>query len=193
MTYELCHFSQWSYHLAKWGKKICFLKKTFWSKNFFWWKIIIWGVFVVFSLSSALSPLLLFPGLHSSPHWMPLSKVPKFPAQVAQKLFWGGHGSIVIWVKLNKEKKYLLHSRCQINALHFSTKDWELKLLLLLSRFSRVQLLATPWTAAYQTPQSMGFSRQEYWIGMPLPSHYKCWARANYMPGTVLNSRDISV
>ena len=33
-----------------------------------------------------------------------------------------------------------------------------------------VQLLATPWTAAYQAPQSVGFSRQEYWSGLPLPS-----------------------
>ena len=35
---------------------------------------------------------------------------------------------------------------------------------------SRVQLLATPQTAAHQTPPSMGFSRQEYWSGVPLPS-----------------------
>ena len=35
---------------------------------------------------------------------------------------------------------------------------------------SRVQLLATPWTAAHQAPPSMGFSRQEYWSGLPLPS-----------------------
>ena len=35
---------------------------------------------------------------------------------------------------------------------------------------SRVRLLATPWTAAYQAPLSMGFSRQEYWNGVPLPS-----------------------
>ena len=35
---------------------------------------------------------------------------------------------------------------------------------------SRVRLLATPRTAAYQTPPSMGFSRQEYWSGVPLPS-----------------------
>ena len=35
---------------------------------------------------------------------------------------------------------------------------------------SRVQLLETPWTAAYQAPQSMEFSRQEYWSGVPLPS-----------------------
>ena len=35
---------------------------------------------------------------------------------------------------------------------------------------SRVRLLATPWTAAYQAPPSMGFSKQEYWSGVPLPS-----------------------
>jgi len=35
---------------------------------------------------------------------------------------------------------------------------------------SRARLLATPWTAAYQSPPSMEFSRQEYWSGVPLPS-----------------------
>ena len=35
---------------------------------------------------------------------------------------------------------------------------------------SRVQPLATPWTAVYQAPLSMGFSREEYWSGVPLPS-----------------------
>ena len=35
---------------------------------------------------------------------------------------------------------------------------------------SRVRLLATPWTAAHQAPPSMGFARQEYWSGVPLPS-----------------------
>ena len=43
-------------------------------------------------------------------------------------------------------------------------------LLLLLSRFSRVRLFATPWTVAYQAPPSVGFSRQEYWGGLPFPS-----------------------
>ena len=39
---------------------------------------------------------------------------------------------------------------------------------------SRVQLLATPWTTANQAPLSMGFSKQEYWSGLPLPSpHYR--------------------
>ena len=43
---------------------------------------------------------------------------------------------------------------------------WKVKVKLL----SRVRLLATPWTAAYQAPPSVGFSRQEYWSGVPLPS-----------------------
>ena len=34
---------------------------------------------------------------------------------------------------------------------------------------SHIRLLVTPWTAAYQAPPSMGFSRQEYWSGVPLP------------------------
>ena len=37
-------------------------------------------------------------------------------------------------------------------------------------KWSRVQLLETPWTAAYQAPPSMGFSRQECWSGVPLSS-----------------------
>ena len=44
-----------------------------------------------------------------------------------------------------------------------------LLLLLLLSRFSRVQLFVTLWTVARQAPLSMGSSRQEYWSGLPCP------------------------
>ena len=52
-------------------------------------------------------------------------------------------------------------------AISFSNAwKWKVKV----KSLSRVQLLATPWTAAYQAPPSMGFSRQEYWSGMPLPS-----------------------
>ena len=35
---------------------------------------------------------------------------------------------------------------------------------------SRVRLFASPWTVGYQAPPSMGFSRQEYWSGLPFPS-----------------------
>ena len=43
-------------------------------------------------------------------------------------------------------------------------------LLLLLSRFSHVQLCVTPQTAAHQAPRSLGFSRQDHWSGLPFPS-----------------------
>ena len=51
----------------------------------------------------------------------------------------------------------------------FNAWKWKVKVKLR----SRVRLLATPWTAAYQAPLSMGFSRQEYWSGVPLPSRLK--------------------
>ena len=52
-------------------------------------------------------------------------------------------------------------------AMSFSSAwKWKVKV----KSLSRVWLLATPWTAAYQAPPSMGFSRQEYWSGVPLPS-----------------------
>ena len=40
---------------------------------------------------------------------------------------------------------------------------------------SHARLLATPWTTAYQAPPSMGFSRQEYWSEVPLPSSINIW------------------
>ena len=52
-------------------------------------------------------------------------------------------------------------------AISFSNAwKWKVKGMLL----SCVWLLATPWTAAYEAPLSMGFSRQEHWSGLPLPS-----------------------
>ena len=41
---------------------------------------------------------------------------------------------------------------------------------ILVKSLSRVQLFATPWTVAHQASQSMEFSRQEYWSGLPFPS-----------------------
>ena len=57
-------------------------------------------------------------------------------------------------------------------AISFSNAwKWKVKV----KSLSRARLPATPWTAAYQAPPSMGFSRQEYWSGVPLPSPYVCW------------------
>ena len=50
-------------------------------------------------------------------------------------------------------------------AISFSSA-WKVKV----KSLSRVRLLETPWTAAYQAPPPMGFPRQEYWSGVPLPS-----------------------
>ena len=44
----------------------------------------------------------------------------------------------------------------------------------------------TPWTAAHQAPPSMGFSRQEYWSGLPLPSLKDSWAPKNWCFWTVV-------
>ena len=58
---------------------------------------------------------------------------------------------------------------------------WKVKV----KSLSRIGLLATPWTAAYQAPPSMGFSRQEYWSGVPLPSlameYYSAIKRSDYL------------
>ena len=56
-------------------------------------------------------------------------------------------------------------------AISFSNAwKWKVKV----ESLSRVWLLASPWTAAYQAPPSMGFSGQQYWSGVPLPSPKLC-------------------
>ena len=58
------------------------------------------------------------------------------------------------------------------NSLYecFSYKFIIMRLKMKVKSLSRVRLFATPWTAASQAPSSMGFSRQEYWSGLPFPS-----------------------
>ena len=61
-------------------------------------------------------------------------------------------------------------------AISFSNAGkWKVKV----KSLSRVWLFATPWTAAYQAPPSMGFSRQEYWSGVQLPSPSLSLASSN--------------
>ena len=56
-------------------------------------------------------------------------------------------------------------------AISFSNAwKWKVKV----KSLSHVRLLATSWTVAHQAPPSMGFSRQEYWSGVPLPSPCLC-------------------
>ena len=62
----------------------------------------------------------------------------------------------------------ILHARTleSVSISFSNTWKWKVKG----KSLSRVWLLATPWTAAYQAPPSMGFARQEYWSGVPSPS-----------------------
>ena len=59
-----------------------------------------------------------------------------------------------------------------------SSNAWKWKVKV--KSLSHVQLLVTPWTAASQAPPSMGFSRQEYWSGMPLPSRPKVTSQLSH-------------
>ena len=63
---------------------------------------------------------------------------------------------------------------------------WKVKVKLL----SHVRLLATPWTAAYQAPPSMGFSRQEYWSGLPYSAIGSYWNKNKWM-GHILKLRNV--
>ena len=59
------------------------------------------------------------------------------------------------------------------DTTRMAESEEELKSLLMkvkVKLFSRIRLFATPWSVAYQASPSMGFSRQEYWSGLPFPS-----------------------
>ena len=78
------------------------------------------------------------------------------------------------WLELQKPP-CAHENRKHVYKLTFSevltlAKVWDEKWKMKVKSLSRVRLLATPWTAAYQASPSMGFSRQEYWSGVPLPS-----------------------
>ena len=75
------------------------------------------------------------------------------------------HSSILAWKIPRKEEPGRLQSMRSQRDGHTC-----LLLLLLRSRFSRVRLCATSSAAAHQAPLSLGFSRQEQWRGLPLPS-----------------------
>ena len=53
-------------------------------------------------------------------------------------------------------------------VLFFKIEKWKWKVKV--KSLSHVQFFVIPWTVAYQVPPSMGFSRQEYWSGLPFPS-----------------------
>ena len=62
------------------------------------------------------------------------------------------------------------HLRCLSEAEWINKMCYIHKVKVKVKSLSRVRLFAAPWTVAYQAPPSMGFSRQEYWSGLPFPS-----------------------
>ena len=89
--------------------------------------------------------------------WL-LSKIQQITSVGKDALSLCTYGGNVNWCS-HCEKQYEDSSKTKIKLL-----------LLLLNRFSRVQLCATSETASHQAPPSLGFSRQEHWSGLPFPS-----------------------
>ena len=63
-----------------------------------------------------------------------------------------------------------VHGIFQARVLEWVAIAFSYMILSSVQSLSRIRLFATPWTAAYQAPLSMGYSRQESWSGLPLPS-----------------------
>ena len=62
------------------------------------------------------------------------------------------------------------HRKVRHDWTYIHSFNWQKYLKVKVKLLSRVRLVATPWTVAYQAPPSVGFSRQEYWSGLPFPS-----------------------
>ena len=87
--------------------------------------------------------------------------------------------------KTNTQKRCLFHCRGLECKSRKSRDTWKVKV----KSLSRVRLFATPWTVAYQAPQSMEFSRQECWSGLPFPSPWDTWSNRQIWPWSTKQSR----
>ena len=74
------------------------------------------------------------------------------------------------YIRLKKKKKNWAHKESVTYQGHKLANACLRFLTLKVKSLSRVRLFVTPWTVAYQSSLSMGFSRQEYWSGLPFPS-----------------------
>ena len=108
----------------------------------------------------------IWPCFHLFPIYLPWSDLTSAAAAAAKSL----QSCLTLWDPRDGSPPFpvILQARTlEWVAISFSNAwKWKVKVKLL----SRVRLLSTPWTAAFQAPPSTGFSRQEYWSGSPLPS-----------------------
>ena len=83
--------------------------------------------------------------------------------ETGQRLYGGAQAQRLLAANEGKETTQLKHifPEGSLNKRKVKVK---------VKSLSRVRLFATPWTVAHQAPPSMGFSRQEYWSGLPFPS-----------------------
>ena len=80
-----------------------------------------------------------------------------------------------IWSQVfeNSRKQSIANTRAE------SLLSWGVKVKVKVELLSHIWLFATPWTVAHQAPPSMGFSRQEYWSGLPLPSPSSAFSKTS--------------
>ena len=105
----------------------------------------------------------------------PLTKAPSQATWITWKdcpQLTGSKHSKNLFISSRQFLEHLIHNRLILGLSQICVLNLVLptSTLLLLSHFSCVRLLATPWTPAYQAPPSMGFFRQGYWSGVPSPS-----------------------
>ena len=158
------------------------LLKQLWKENFgFFFFLFFYRIALIFSLRIFQNPV-IFSFLTSLkfifPYWSPVAKMlPLFWPSFSSLLFPAAAKSLQSCPTLcnpigssppGSAIPGILQARTlEWVAISFSNAwKWKGKV----KSLSRVQLFETPWTAAYQAPPSMGFSRQEYWSGVPLPS-----------------------
>ena len=121
----------------------------------------------VLILKLSLQQSILYPNLHRQEGMLPLLLSDFSRPTLCDPMDGSPPGSAVPGILQTRTLEWV--------AISFSNAlKWKVKVKLL----SHVRLFATPWTAVYQAPPSMGFSRQEYWSGVPLPSPRKVKALA---------------
>ena len=104
----------------------------------------------------------IVPQINQSVLWGPAAKSLQSCLTLCDPIDGSPPGSPVPWILQARTLEWV--------AIAFSNaRKWKVKVKSLIL----VRLLATPWTAAHQAPPAMGFSRQEYWSGVPLPSPFE--------------------